>query len=171
MPPCFTITIPSPVGMLQLIATHKHLIWLSCETRSLTAIGGIPLQRDDKHPILRQTVRELQEYFDGTRTRFSVPVQLAGTAFQETVWEALQSIPYGHTCSYADLARMIGKPSAFRAVGSANGCNPIAIIVPCHRVIAADHSLGGYGGGLEVKQQLLELEGCDILDGSVKQAA
>lgn len=167
----FSMTMPSPVGALQLIATNKHLIYLSWEAKSLNAIGGTPLQWDAKHPVLKQASTELQEYFDGSRSTFTVPIQLAGTPFQQSVWQALQSIPYGRTCSYAELAQMIRKPSACRAVGSANGCNPIAIIVPCHRVIAADQTLGGYGGGLEVKQRLLELEGCAIDNGAVKQAA
>jgi O-6-methylguanine DNA methyltransferase len=102
---------------------------------------------------------ELEEYFAGTRRKFSFPLDLRGTEFQLDCWRALLAIPYGKTRSYADIARAIGKPNAFRAVGMANNRNPIAIVVPCHRVIASDGTLCGYGGGLEVKRRLLELEG------------
>ena len=101
---------------------------------------------------------ELGEYFAGERTRFDVPLVLRGSPFQVRVWRALQEIPYGRTASYGELARRVGRPSGARAVGLANGRNPIAVIVPCHRVIGADGSLTGYGGGLERKRRLLELE-------------
>jgi methylated-DNA-[protein]-cysteine S-methyltransferase len=104
-------------------------------------------------------VREqLAEYFAGERREFDVPMQLAGTAFQRRVWEELVRIPYGTTITYAELARRVGRPTAVRAVGAANGRNPISILVPCHRVIGADGKLTGYGGGVERKQWLLELE-------------
>jgi O-6-methylguanine DNA methyltransferase len=102
---------------------------------------------------------ELEEYFAGKRREFSFPLDLRGTDFQLACWRALQAIPYGETRTYADIARAVRKPNAFRAVGMANNRNPIAIVVPCHRVIASDGTLCGYGGGLDVKRKLLELEG------------
>ena len=101
---------------------------------------------------------QLLEYFEGKRTAFDLPLDLRGTPFQLEVWRALLAIPYGETRSYAEIARAVGRPAAVRAVGAANGANPIAIVVPCHRVIAADGSLGGYGGGLELKARLLAME-------------
>ena len=109
--------------------------------------------------------RQLEEYFAGRRRQFDLPLDLHGTEFQKRCWQELLKIPYGETRSYADVARAIGNPSAVRAVGLANGQNPIAIIVPCHRVIGSDGSLTGYGGGLETKRKLLELEGA--LSGSL----
>jgi len=108
--------------------------------------------------ILAQATTELQEYFAGTRSVFTVPLAPQGTAFQQQVWHQLRQIPYGATCSYSDIAAAMGKPQAARAVGSANGKNPLCIIVPCHRVIAADGSLGGYSGGLQLKLRLINLE-------------
>lgn len=103
-------------------------------------------------------IAQLREYFDGTRTTFDVVLDLHGTAFQKTVWNALLDVPYGTTISYGELARRIGRPDAVRAVGTANGANPVPIIVPCHRIIGANGTLTGYGGGLPRKQQLLALE-------------
>ena len=111
-----------------------------------------------EHPILSQITHELAEYFDGTRMQFDTPVVLTGSAFQSTVWRALQAIPAGATKSYGELAAKIGKPAAVRAVGRANGDNRLSIIVPCHRVIGADGALTGYGGGLWRKQKLLDHE-------------
>ena len=110
-------------------------------------------------------VRQLEEYFAGRRRGFDLPLDLRGTDFQKRCWQELLKIPHGETRSYAEIARAIGNPAAVRAVGLANGKNPIAIIVPCHRVIGSDGSLTGYGGGLDVKRQLLELEGA--LSGSL----
>jgi O-6-methylguanine DNA methyltransferase len=109
--------------------------------------------------FLRQCRRELDEYFAGQRREFTVPLDFHGTPFQMRCWHALLEIPYGQTCSYGDLARKVGSPNGFRAVGMANHDNPIPIIVPCHRVITSDRKLGGYGGGLDVKEKLLRLEG------------
>ena len=111
-----------------------------------------------KTVLLISAASQLSEYFAGNRTSFDLPLMLQGTAFQKSVWDALLTIPYGETRSYADIARQIGNPKAVRAVGTANNRNPAAIIVPCHRVIGSDGSLTGYGGGLEVKQYLLDLE-------------
>ena len=111
--------------------------------------------------ILDETERQLREYFAGERQGFDIPINLAeleGTEFQRQVWSQLQTIPYGETCSYKELATSLGKPKAWRAIGTANGRNPLSIVIPCHRVIAADGSLGGYAGTLSVKRILLELE-------------
>jgi len=108
--------------------------------------------------IARQAIAELQEYAAGRRKQFSLPLDLQGTPFQRKVWKALCAIPYGETRSYLQIARAAGNPRASRAVGMANHCNPVAIVVPCHRVIASDGTLGGYGGGLEVKAKILQLE-------------
>lgn len=109
-------------------------------------------------PLLRQTASQLDEYFQGSRRAFDVPLSPQGTEFEQTVWKALQTIPYGETRSYGDVARQIGRPSACRAVGHANNRNPIGIIIPCHRVIGANGKLTGYASGLTIKQYLLELE-------------
>ena len=108
---------------------------------------------------MRRYSGELEEYFSGQRRQFTFSIDLRGTDFQLACWRALLAIPYGETRSYADIARAVGKPTAFRAVGMANNRNPLAIVVPCHRVIASDGTLCGYGGGLDVKRKLLELEG------------
>ncbi|MDD3324724.1 MAG: methylated-DNA--[protein]-cysteine S-methyltransferase [Sulfurospirillaceae bacterium] len=113
---------------------------------------------NDEHPFLKQLEEELKEYFMGERTTFDVPLNPKGTEFQRVVWSCLCSIPYGHTISYTQEAKMIKRPTAMRAVANANGKNPIAIIIPCHRVIAKDRSLGGYSGGLWRKEFLLDLE-------------
>lgn len=109
--------------------------------------------------LFRQTFRELTEYFAGSRREFTVPMRPSGTPFQEKVWEALRAIPYGETRSYGQIAAQIGNPKSGRAVGMANHFNPIAILIPCHRVIGANGSMTGYGGGLDIKEILLKLEG------------
>ncbi|MDE2196162.1 MAG: methylated-DNA--[protein]-cysteine S-methyltransferase [Gammaproteobacteria bacterium] len=146
----------SPVGKLLLAGDENGLRILDFQD------GPHPLRpgngwQEDKQPF-GQVMAQLAAYFAGRRRAFDVPLAPAGTPFQLKVWRALQTIPYGETWSYGELARRIRKPTASRAVGAANGDNPIAIIVPCHRVIGADGSLTGYGGGLRIKQQLLELE-------------
>ena len=112
--------------------------------------------------IVRQAEQELREYFAGRRRTFTVKLDLEGTEFQRKAWQAMRKIPFGETISYGDQARKVGKPKAYRAVGSANGKNPIPIIVPCHRVLASDGSLGGYSLGLSMKRQLLALEGVSV---------
>ena len=134
---------------------------LESDGQALTAVAfdrrvGDPVGQD---PVLPNAARQLEEYFAGSRRECTIPLRPQGTAFQLAVWKALLEIPYGETRSYLDIARAIGKPNAVRAVGAANGANPIAIIVPCHRVIGHDGSLTGYGGGLGLKQRLLALEG------------
>ena len=108
-----------------------------------------------------RTVQQLREYFAGTRTRFELDLDFVGTEFQKQVWAALLTIPFGETRSYSEIARQIGNPSAVRAVGAANGKNPISIVAPCHRVIGASGKLTGFAGGLEAKERLLTLEGCE----------
>jgi len=145
--------IDSPAGPLLLAASPGGLVALEFEHRSRRQAGLHSPQ------ALAPYVRELEEYFAGTRRQFTFPIDLRGTDFQLACWRALLEIPYGETRSYADIARAIGKPHAFRAVGMANNRNPIAIVVPCHRVVASDGTLCGYGGGLDLKRKLLELEG------------
>jgi methylated-DNA-[protein]-cysteine S-methyltransferase len=145
--------IESLAGPLLLAASPRGLVALEFEGRSRRVPG---VQSPE---ALADYVRELEEYFAGQRHQFTFPLDLRGTDFQLACWRALLAIPYGETRSYADIARAIGKPNAFRAVGMANNRNPIAIVVPCHRVIASDGTLCGYGGGLDVKRKLLELEG------------
>jgi O-6-methylguanine DNA methyltransferase len=116
--------------------------------------------RKPRHPPVREAMRQLAEYLLGFRRDFDLPVRLHGTPFQLRVWRALEQIPYGETRSYGELARMVGRPGAARAVGAANAANPVAIVIPCHRVIQSDGRPGGYGGGLRLKQFLLDLERC-----------
>jgi methylated-DNA-[protein]-cysteine S-methyltransferase len=115
--------------------------------------------REPAEPVLASAVRQLNEYFAREREIFSIPLRPAGTPFQLRVWKALEEIPYGHTRTYLDIARALGQPAAVRAVGAANGRNPLPIFVPCHRVIGTNGSLTGYGGGLDLKLELLRLEG------------
>jgi methylated-DNA-[protein]-cysteine S-methyltransferase len=147
---------PSPVGLLSLIASEKGLVRLEFEGRVMKLDPKTQL-RDSKQ-TLAPYLRELDEYFAGERREFSMPLDLRGTPFQLACWRALLDIPYGETRTYAEIAREIGHPQAFRAVGMSNNRNPIAIVVPCHRVIASGGSLCGYGGGLEIKRMLLDLE-------------
>ena len=160
--------IKSPVGRLALAASAAGL------THVLFLDGGRNLEpelREDGGPasrILDQAERELERYFQGELQEFQVPLALQGTRFQLQVWEGLRQIPYGRTVSYGELADRIGRPSAVRAAGAANGANPIPIIVPCHRVIGADGSLTGFGGGLQNKMHLLTLEG--VLPGKNRGA-
>ncbi len=149
----------SPIGELLLTSDGEALTGLDmCERRGKPASEPAAGSRRDDSVF--QSIREqLAAYFRAELREFAIPLRMPGTPFQRLVWEGLQAIPYGSTVSYAELARRIGRPGASRAVGSANGRNPIAIVVPCHRVIAADGTLGGYGGGLDRKEWLLELEG------------
>ncbi len=146
----------SPVGKLLLAGDAKGLRMLDFQGGP-HATQPKPGWREDRKPF-REVIVQLQQYFAGKRREFDAPLSPEGTPFQLQVWRALRGIPYGKTLSYGELARRIRKPGAARAVGAANGDNPIAIIVPCHRVIGADGSLTGYGGGLGIKQKLLELE-------------
>jgi len=148
---------PSPVGPLFLAASAKGLVRLEFESRVMPIKSKLIELRESERS-LAPYLHELEQYFAGKRRDFSFSLDLRGTPFQLQCWHALLSIPYGETRTYGDLARSIGHPHAFRAVGMANNRNPVAIVVPCHRVIASDGSLCGYGGGLETKRWLLDLE-------------
>lgn len=153
----FFFRTPSPVGPLFLAASAKGLVRLEFEAR-VQKLDPKTIRLCESEQALAPYLRELDGYFSGERRKFSLPLDLRGTAFQLACWQALLAIPYGETRSYADIARAIGRPHAFRAVGMANNRNPIAIVVPCHRVITSGGSLCGYGGGLDVKRKLLDLE-------------
>jgi methylated-DNA-[protein]-cysteine S-methyltransferase len=151
----------SPVGPLFLAASSKGLVRLEFEGRMQKLSPDTTDLRESK-TALEPYLCELEEYFAGKRVAFSIPLDLRGTEFQLACWHALLEIPYGETRSYRDIAISIGHPHAYRAVGMSNNRNPIAIIVPCHRVIASSGSLCGYGGGLDIKRKLLELEQASI---------
>ena len=147
------------IGQIVMIEEDGFLtnLFISSENRTLEAVrkkGGV----QEETPVLRQTKEELAEYFSGKRRSFSVPLAPQGTPFQQSVWRALREIPYGETRTYRQIAEKIGNSKAYRAVGMANGQNPIWILVPCHRVIGQDGGLTGYAGGLDKKLFLLELE-------------
>jgi len=141
----------SPIGLIEIGGTNE----------GITSLFFVEERRSDvtSNVVCAEGVRQISEYFEGSRKEFDLPILLTGTEFQQQVWQELRSIPFGQTVSYGDLARAIGKPSAVRAVGAANGDNPISIIVPCHRVIGSNGGLTGYGGGLPRKQWLLKHEG------------
>jgi methylated-DNA-[protein]-cysteine S-methyltransferase len=149
--------LDSPVGELLLVADDAGLCSVSMLPWS-DAPDTADMTRDDDGPVLGEARRQLADYFAGTRTTFDLPLSLHGSAFQRRVWEALTEIPYGETWSYGQLAERLGDPRLTRAVGSANGRNPVAVVVPCHRVIGANGSLVGYAGGLDRKKTLLALE-------------
>ncbi|AXK80575.1 methylated-DNA--[protein]-cysteine S-methyltransferase [Pseudolabrys taiwanensis] len=154
----FTKTMDSPVGALTLIANEAGLsavLWQNDDPKRVR-VGD--LVAAPEHPVLIQAERELSEYFAGKLASFSVPLDATGTPFQKKAWAALLTIPYGETRSYGALARQLGNPKASRAVGAANGRNPLSIIVPCHRAIGADGALTGFAGGLDAKRYLLALE-------------
>ncbi len=155
-------TVASPIGPLTLIAAGPALagVYMDAQRHLPAAVARArPASQDgpDAAP-LAAAAQQLAEYFAGQRTGFDLPIELAGTDFQRRVWAALREIPYGETVSYGDLARELGQASASRAVGLANGKNPVSVIVPCHRVVGSDGSLTGYGGGLDRKRFLLDLE-------------
>jgi methylated-DNA-[protein]-cysteine S-methyltransferase len=150
--------IDSPVGELKLVASDKGLVAILWENDSPRRVRLSELVEDEHHPVLVETERQLEEYFAGKRKAFSVALDMRGTRFQKDVWEALLAIPFGETRSYGQLANQLGNPRATRAVGAANGRNPVSIIVPCHRVIGASGKLTGFAGGLNAKARLLGLE-------------
>src|SRR5271165_3831772 len=152
-------TISSPLGWLKLVASEKGLAAILWENDDPRRVHLEPTHEDNKHPVLLQAERQLSEYFAGKRKSFSLALDFKGTDFQRKVWRALLEIPFGETRSYGQLAKQLGNPKAGRAVGAANGRNPIAIIAPCHRVIGASGRLIGFAGGLEAKARLLSLEG------------
>lgn len=143
----------SPIGKLTLAETDGKLSFVQLSSRF-----NPPDLPEALSPVLLETKKQLQEYFDGTRQKFDLPLSPKGTPFQSRVWKALLQIPYGETRSYQQIASMIGNAKGCRAVGNANGKNPMIILIPCHRVIAANGNLGGYTGGIAIKKALLELE-------------
>lgn len=150
----------SPVGKLKLVASADALVAILWERERPNRIKLAMLKSAPQQPILVETERQLGEYFAGARKEFHLPLEPAGTEFQKKVWRALREIPFGQTRSYLDLAKSIGSAQGVRAVGAANGKNPLSIVVPCHRVVAANGALTGFAGGLEVKAKLLAHEGC-----------
>ena len=148
--------IPSPVGRLRLAGDEEGLRGISFQNRFSSA--GVAEDWKQADEPFREVIAQLEAYFSGKRRAFNVPLAPEGTPFQRQVWSVLLTIPYGETRSYGELASRLGRSKASRAVGAANGRNPIPIIIPCHRVIGADGSLTGFGGGLAIKRQLLELE-------------
>ena len=151
--------IDSPVGPLHLFAHEEGLTAMYMNVQRYELPQGEP----GTNALLERTKQELQEYFDGTRQEFSIPLDPQGTKFQKSVWAELMNIPFGKTISYGELAKRLGDPLLTRAVGTANGANPISIIIPCHRVIGANGHLTGYGGGIERKRWLLDHEAEDQL--------
>lgn len=151
-------TMASPVGELTLIASQKGLAAVLWENDDPARVRLEPRADDPHHSVLGEADRQLGEYFAGRRQAFDLPLDFHGTDFQQQVWAALLTIPFGETRSYADIATQIGKPKACRAVGAANGRNPISIIAPCHRVVGASGALTGFAGGLDAKRYLLGLE-------------
>ena len=155
---------PTPLGPVLIVTAAGALVGLHFANHARTpSIRDQKAGSDEPMVMVRD---QLREYFEGNRPRFELPVRLVGTPFQVTVWSALLDIPYGQTSTYSTIAARIGRPRAARAVGAANGQNPISIVVPCHRLIGADGSLTGYGWGLERKQRLLELEGANLVTRS-----
>jgi len=150
--------IESPVGELKLVASDHGLVAVLWENDRPTRVRLNEMAENDQHPVLVETERQLDEYFSGKRKEFSVALDMSGTRFQKDVWEALLAIPFGETRSYGQLAKQLGNPRATRAVGAANGRNPVSIIVPCHRVIGSSGKLTGFAGGLDVKAHLLSME-------------
>jgi methylated-DNA-[protein]-cysteine S-methyltransferase len=151
-------TLDSPLGPLKLVASDRGLAAILWKDESAARIlGSSPVEHPD-HPVLVEAERQLRAYFAGQLTSFDLPLDFNGTAFQKSVWQALLTIPFGETRSYAEIARQIGRPTAVRAVGAANGRNPISIVAPCHRVIGSNGDLTGYAGGLAAKRHLLGIE-------------
>lgn len=154
-------TMQSPIGLLTLVASDRGLaaiLWDDEDSGDFKHLRLGPLDKNETHPALLEAERQLNDYFSGKLRSFSLELDFVGTEFQKKVWAALLTIPFGQTRSYAEIARQIGKPQAVRAVGAANGKNPIPIIAPCHRVIGSNGKLTGFAGGLETKAFLLELE-------------
>lgn len=154
-----TTRCPSPVGDLTLVASEQGLSAILWEDDDPARVRLAPKVENPDHPVLRETARQLGQYFARERWSFDLPLDFHGTDFQKDVWRALLAIPYGETRSYAEIARAVGRPTAFRAVGAANGRNPISIVAPCHRVIGSGGALTGFAGGIEAKRMLLALEG------------
>jgi methylated-DNA-[protein]-cysteine S-methyltransferase len=150
--------IDSPVGALKLVAHDQALVAVMWDNEDHKRVRLSELVEDRQHPMLHKVKQQLEQYFAGQRQHFDLPLDFQGTAFQQQVWQALLSIPYGETRSYKEIAVQLGNEKAVRAVGAANGKNPISIIAPCHRVIGSSGALVGFAGGLDKKQILLSLE-------------
>lgn len=151
-------TMASPVGELTLVASTQGLVAILWEGDDPARVPLGAMTEALDHPVLAEAVRQLADYFAGEREAFDLPLDFRGTDFQKRVWAALLAIPYGETRSYGEIARAIGAPTASRAVGAANGRNPISIVAPCHRVVGTDGRLTGFAGGLAAKARLLGLE-------------
>lgn len=158
----------SPVGRLTLIASDKGLAAVLWEKDNPGRVHATADTEDNSHPVLKEAERQLNEYFEGKRSCFQLQLDPIGTRFQKAVWNALSTIPYGETRSYGQIAHQLGNPSAVRAVGAANGRNPLSIILPCHRVVGSTGKLTGFAGGLEAKASLLSLEGAGLSKTGVK---
>ncbi|HEX3090402.1 MAG TPA: methylated-DNA--[protein]-cysteine S-methyltransferase [Ilumatobacteraceae bacterium] len=155
-----TVTMDSPVGPLRLVASERGMraiLWGAEDVERVASINADELV-EGTTPILEQAVSELEEYFDGTRREFDMPLDPVGTPFQQSAWMILRTIPYGQTISYGQQALQLGDPNKARAVGAANGKNPLSIVVPCHRVIGSTGHLTGFAAGLDVKSWLLDHE-------------
>ena len=150
--------IKTPRGDLLLVANTSELTGLHFIGRGHAPVVQASWKLDPEHPVLHQAAEQLREYFEGKRTSFSLPLRFAGTDFQERVWREIARIPFGRTISYSELAQNTGAPRAIRAAGTSTGRNPLAIFIPCHRVVGKGGGLGGFGGGLEWKRYLLGLE-------------
>ncbi|NWB92593.1 methylated-DNA--[protein]-cysteine S-methyltransferase [Pseudomonas agarici] len=164
------LLMPSPVGQLKLVARGERLaaiLWQD-DKPNRVRLGDMAL--DPEKPVLVHTARQLAEYFAGARQHFELELDFSGTEFQKKVWYALLTIPFGETRTYSEIARQIGSIKAVRAVGAANGKNPISIVAPCHRVIGASGELTGFAGGLGAKALLLELEGCQWANARPNQS-
>lgn len=151
-------TMDSPVGALKLVASERGLVAILWENDDPARVRVGETVESPAHPVLAEAERQLKAYFAGTLTVFSLPLEFVGTEFQKRVWHALLTIPFGETRTYGQIAAQIGSPSAARAVGAANGKNPISIVAPCHRVIGSNGALTGFAGGMEAKSRLLEIE-------------
>ncbi len=154
--------MPSPAGPLLIGVSDAALVWLEFDRGLPKLICGRPIVWQESEERTRDVRRQMEEYFAGKRRDFDLQLDLRGTDFRKRCWNELLRIPYGETRSYGQIARAVGNPTGFRAVGQANHFNPIAIIVPCHRVVTSCNTLGGYGGGLPVKALLLKLEGASF---------
>ncbi len=156
--PKYIKTYKTKIGSLAICSDN------CCITNIFFSTDKIPNNIEEKETkVIKQAIEEIEEYLDGRRKIFTVPIKAEGTEFQKKVWKALQEIQYGKTCSYKDIANNIACFSGYRAVGSANGKNPIPIIIPCHRIINSNGGLGGFSGGLEMKVRLLKIEGIDLI--------
>ena len=155
----FRGTVKAPFGTLTVVASDKGVRFcMFANDAHPKSFDGLVVRDDPNHPMVKKAIEQLSEYFAGTRKKFDLKLDLQGTEFQVDAWRSLAKVPYGKTASYAEQAASIGRPKAVRAIGGANGRNPVAVILPCHRIIGADGSLTGFGGGLPVKVWLLEHE-------------